>query len=87
MKKLILTCLICFTFSSISVLASELTEDYFDIASEYATYGKYSDAMVYVDKILQLEPNNPDAKELKSTLVRVTNSNAKSYLTSFDKSL
>ena len=85
MKKLILTCLIYFAFSSISVFASELTEDYFDIASEYATYGKYSDATVYVDKILQLEPNNPDAKELKNTLIRVTNSNAKSYLTSFDK--
>lgn len=85
MKKLILTCLICFAFSSISVLASELTEDYFDIASEYATYGKYSDATVYVDKLLQLEPNNLDAKELKNTLVRVTNANAKSYLTSFDK--
>lgn len=85
MKKLILTCLIYFAFSSISVFASELTEDYFDIASEYATYGKYSDATVYVDKILQLEPNNPDAKELKNALVRVMNPNAKSYLTSFDK--
>lgn len=85
MKKFVFTCLIIFVFTSISACANELTEDYFDIASEYATYGKYSDAMVYVDKILQLEPNNSDAKELKNTLVRVTNSNAKSYLTSFDK--
>ena len=85
MKKLVSACIIGFLFSTTSIFASELTEDYFDIASEYATYGKYSDAMVYVDKILQLEPNNSDAKELKNTLIRVTNSNAKSYLTSFDK--
>ena len=85
MKKLVSACIIGFLFSTTSIFASELTEDYFDIASEYSTYGKYSDAMVYVDKILQLEPNNSDAKELKNTLIRVTNSNAKSYLTSFDK--
>ena len=85
MKKLVSACIIGFLFSTTSIFASELTEDYFDIASEYATYGKYSDAMGYVDKILQVEPNNSDAKELKNTLIRVTNSNAKSYLTSFDK--
>ena len=50
MKKFILLCLI---FPCLSVYASELTEDYFDIAADYATYGKYNEAMVYVDKILQ----------------------------------
>ncbi len=84
MKKFILLCLI---FPCLSVCASELTEDYFDIAADYATYGKYNEAMVYVDKILQLEPNNNDAKDLKNTLVRVTNSNAKSYLTYNDKNI
>lgn len=84
MKKFILLCLI---FPCLSVCASELTEDYFDIAADYATYGKYNEAMVYVDKILQLEPNNIDAKDLKNTLVRVTNSNAKSYLTYNDKNI
>lgn len=84
MKKFILLCLI---FPCLSVCASELTEDYFDIAADYATYGKYNEAMVYVDKILQLEPNNIDAKDLKNTLVRVTSSNAKSYLTYNDKNI
>lgn len=84
MKKFILLCLI---FPCLSVCASELTEDYFDIAADYATYGKYNEAMIYVDKILQLEPNNIDAKDLKNTLVRVTNSNAKSYLTYNDKNI
>lgn len=84
MKKFILLCLI---FPCLAVCANEVTEDYFDIASDYATYGKYSDAMIYVDKILQIEPNNADAKDLKNTLIRVTNSNAKSYLTYNDKTI
>lgn len=84
MKKFILLCLI---FPCLAVYANEVTEDYFDIASDYATYGKYSDAMIYVDKILQIEPNNADAKDLKNTLIRVTNPNAKSYLTYNDKTI
>lgn len=84
MKKFILLCLI---FPCLTVCANEVTEDYFDIASDYATYGKYSDAMIYVDKILQIEPNNADAKDLKNTLIRVTNPNAKSYLTYNDKTI
>lgn len=84
MKKFILLCLI---FPCLAVCANEVTEDYFDIASDYATYGKYSDAMIYVDKILQTEPNNADAKDLKNTLIRVTNPNAKSYLTYNDKTI
>lgn len=84
MKKFILLCLI---FPCLAVCANEVTEDYFDIASDYATYGKYSDAMIYVDKILQIEPNNVDAKDLKNTLIRVTNPNAKSYLTYNDKTI
>ncbi len=84
MKKLILLCLI---FPCLCVSANEVTEDYFDIAADYATYGKYSDAMIYVDKILQIEPNNVNAKDLKNTLIRVTNGNAKSYLTYNDKTI
>ena len=84
MKKLVLLCLI---FPCLCACANEVTEDYFDIAADYATYGKYSDAMIYVDKILQIEPNNADAKDLKNTLIRVTNNNAKSYLTYNDKTI
>ena len=84
MKKFVLLCLI---FPCLCACASELTEDYFDISADYATYGKYSDAMIYVDKILQIEPNNSDAKDLKNTLIRVTNGNAKSYLTYNDKTI
>ncbi|MFQ8625960.1 MAG: tetratricopeptide repeat protein [Candidatus Gastranaerophilaceae bacterium] len=62
MKKLLLLSLI---FPCIAVSASEITEDYLDIATNYCIYGKYSDASVYLDRILQLEPNNAEVKDLK----------------------
>ena len=84
MKKFLLLCLI---FPCMAVFSNELTEDYFDIATNYCTYGKYGDALNYVNKILQIEPNNSDAKELKNTLLRVMNPNVESYLTSTNKNL
>ena len=84
MKRLILLCLI---FSCLSVSASEITEDYFDIATNYCIYGKYNDAINYVNKILQLESENTDAKDLKNTLLRLTNPNIESYLTSTNPNL
>lgn len=79
MKKLLITLLI---FPSLCVYSNEMTEDYFDIATNYATYGKYNDAIIYIDKILQIEPYNSDAKELKNTLLRLNNPVIQSYLTS-----
>ncbi len=84
MKKLLLLSLI---FPCIAVSANEITEDYLDIATNYCIYGKYSDANVYLDRILQIEPNNADVKELKNTISRVTNSNTKSYLSASDKTI
>lgn len=84
MKKLLLLSLI---FPCIAVSANEITEDYLDIATNYCIYGKYSDANVYLDRILQIEPNNSDVKELKNTISRVTNSNTKSYLSASDKTI
>lgn len=83
-KKFLLLCLI---FPCISVCANELTEDYFDIATNYCVYGKYSDALNYINKILQVEPSNQDAKELKNTLLRIMNPNVESYLTTTDQNL
>lgn len=84
MKKLFLVCLI---FPCIAVSASEMTEDYFDIAANYATYGQYNDALDYVNKILQEEPSNTDAQDVKAVLLRVINQNSKSYLTTTDKNI
>ncbi len=84
MKKVLLLFLM---FLCIPACANELTEDYLDIATNYCTYGKYSDAMVYLDKILQIEPQNSEVKELKNTLLRVLNPDIQSYLTSTNQNL
>ena len=84
MKKFLLLCLI---FPCICVSANELTEDYMDIATNYCIYGKYKDAINYIEKIILIEPDNKEAKELKSTLLRVTNPNIKSYLSSTNQDL
>jgi len=84
MKKLIL---LLFIFPCMFASANELTEDYMDIATNYCIYGKYRDAYNYIDKVLQIEPYNTDAKELKNTLLRIMNPNIESYLTSTNANL
>lgn len=84
MKRFILLCLI---FPCISVCASEITEDYLDIATNYATFGQYREAQNYIEKILQIEPYNSEAKELKNTLLRIQNPAIESYLTTTNGAL
>ena len=84
MKKIILLCLI---FPCIMVNASEITEDYFDIASNYCTYGNYKDALTYIEKIISIEPANTNAIEMKNNILRITNPNSKSYLENTNKTI
>ncbi len=84
MKKIFLLCLI---FPCLIVSANEITEDYFDIASNYAIYGQYNNALVYVNKILEEEPSNSEAQDVKAVLVRTINPNSKSYLTTTNKNI
>ncbi len=65
MKKLLLLLLI---FSGLTVSASEITEDYLDIASNYCVYGNYNEALNYLNKILELEPQNSQAKPPNSDI-------------------
>lgn len=74
-------------FQGLSVYSNELTEDYFDMSAEYCLYGKYSEAMEYADKIIRLDPQNKDAYELKNTILRITNKNSKSYLSTINKTI
>ena len=84
MKKWLLLFL---TFPILGVCANELTEDYLDIAANYAVYGDYNNSLMYINKILEIEPSNIDAKELKSILLRTKNETSKSYLSSTNKNL
>lgn len=84
MKKFVLLCLI---FPCLAAGANEMTEDYFDIASSYAVFGQYKEAITYIDKILQIEPQNSKIQDVKAVLTRITNPATKSYLTTTDKNI
>lgn len=49
-------------------MASELTDDYFDIATNYYTSNNFAKAIEYLDEILKIEPENAQAKELKEKI-------------------
>ena len=79
MKKLILTglffALLCpFTF------ANEMTEDYFDIATNYCIDGNYSEALNYLDKILLVEPENKSVADLKNGLRQIIQGKNTSFI-------
>lgn len=65
MKKGILFLVFCVLLSS-QVFASELTDDYFDIATNYFNSNNIAKAVEYLDLILTIEPDNRSAKELKA---------------------
>lgn len=72
----------------LSVQASELTDDYLDIAKNYCVSGHYKNAIVYLDKILKVEPNNKNAQVLKRGLQSIiSGQDRNSYITSSDKML
>ena len=79
MKKFLLLCLI-FPLTLCSISASEITEDYFDIASNYCIEGNYNEALSYLNKILAIEPANSKAKELKNSVIRVMSPTTSSYI-------
>lgn len=59
--------LMCFCHFN-STFASELTDDYFDIAVIYFNVKDYSKAMLYLDFVLSLEPDNLPAETLKNKI-------------------
>ena len=79
MKKLILTglffALLCpFTF------ANEMTEDYFDIATNYCIDRNYSEALNYLHKILLVEPENKTVPDLKNGLRQIIQGKNTSFI-------
>lgn len=74
MKRMILT-LLAVIFTAATVQASALTDDYVDIAASYAKDGKYSQALGYINKALNLEPQNSKLNEMKNDLLKITGQN------------
>ena len=68
MKRFLLAGLL---FLSLGAHASEVTEDYFDIATNYSIEGNYRQAIIYLDKILVLEPENKSVADLRNGLNQI----------------
>ena len=66
MKRFLLAGLL---FLSLGAHASEVTEDYFDIATNYSIEGNYRQAIIYLDKLLELQPDSINAKALKKLIL------------------
>ena len=66
MKKFLLSLILSIAICcNIPVLADEVEEDYFDIAANYCVIGDYESALIYLDKILTINPNNQKIVDLK----------------------
>lgn len=55
--------------------AGALTDDYVDIAASYVKDGKYSQALSYINKALNIEPQNFQLIEMKNDLLKVMGQN------------
>lgn len=82
MKKFILSLIVVLAGCCIlPVFADDVDEDYLDIAANYCVMGDYESAMVYLDKILERNPDSREAQDLKKGLQHVINQDKKSYVT------
>ncbi len=86
MKKFILSLLfmILGLCMALPVRADELEEDYLDIAANYCVIGDYNSALVYLDKILERNPNSKQASDLRMGLLHVISQDKKSYVTAIN---
>ena len=66
MKKLALLCFIIFLIGNHPVYSvdNEMIEDYMDIVSNDCILGDYADAVKYLDKVIQLSPQNKEFKKI-----------------------
>ena len=89
MKKFILSLffIILGLCISIPVQADELEEDYLDIAANYCVIGDYNSALVYLDKILERNPNSKQASDLRMGLLHVISQDKKSYVTAINPTI
>lgn len=74
MKRMILTAMFAI-FTAGFANAGALTDDYVDIAASYVKDGKYSQALSYINKALNIEPQNFQLIEMKNDLLKVMGQN------------
>lgn len=79
MKKFLTVLFILFCSSA---FASEMTEDYFDMATNYCVQGNYREALNYLDKILMVEPDNRSVQDLRNGLRQIIQGRNTSFIVS-----
>lgn len=67
---------------NLPVFANEIEEDYLDMAANYCVIGDYNAAMDYLDKILNMDPNNTQVVDLKKGLSHVIAQDKKTFVAS-----
>lgn len=80
MKRFLLLLCIITSCTMMPVASSEIEDDYLDIAANYCVVGDYNTAMKYLDKILQINPSNKHAADLKNGLNHVITKDNKSFI-------
>ena len=63
------------------VLADDMEDDYLDIASNYCIIGDYDAAIRYLDKILEMNPDNRRVSTLRAGLTHIMKNDKKTYVT------
>ena len=81
MKKFLLA-LSVFIFSYSVCFANEMTEDYFDIATNFCIEGNYREAANYLDKILLIEPENKSVQNLRNGIRQIIQGRNTSFILS-----
>lgn len=81
MRKILLAGLV-FILSVGYSCANEITDDYFDIATNYCIQGNYRAASEYLDRILLIEPDNKSVSDLRNGLRQVMQGNKTSFVQS-----
>ena len=81
MKKLLMTGLFLI-LTCITTSANEITEDYFDIATNYCIQGNYQEAITYLDKIILAEPENKSVKDLRNGLAQIMQGKNTAFISS-----
>ena len=79
MKRFLLL-LLFVSIGILPALSNEIEDDYLDIAANYCVVGDYNSAMTYLDKILQINPSNKHAADLKRGLNHVISKDKQSFI-------
>jgi len=70
MKKFLISIILPITIFTVkpAFAYNEVVEDYLDIATSYAVSGNYKSSIEYLDKILNIDPQNKKILGLKNTI-------------------